>query len=76
MYTWLRVAVWAAPADAAVSAAVTVWYAAVFAYAVAAVTIWNAVSADVVVLAAAASAAVTLPSLTCGVVAAHFAVEP
>ena len=38
MYTWLRVAVWAAPADAAVSAAVTVWYAAVFAYAVAAVT--------------------------------------
>ena len=72
-------AVWAAAV--AVLAAVTVWYAAVFAYDVvavlAAVTVWNAVYADVVVLSAAAVlAAVALPSLTCGVVAACFYVEP
>ena len=36
----------------------------------------KAVVADMVVLAAAASATVALPSLTCGAVAAYFAVEP
>ena len=58
-------------ADVVVLAAVAV---------LASVAVWNAVSADVVVLAAAgaatASAAVMLLSLTCGAVAACFAVEP